>query len=134
MVVRRVTIGALAHQTARSTTPYSTTSFLRQQYQSKVETPLQAQHKDSTAHTTPIQPPAEAQTLETPLQKQRREALAPATDPKTRDKSWAIPNLLAGLVAIPPVVYYYYQYRREHMDNKRAMLMEQQRQKYASGG
>ena len=111
---------------------FSTFTRFHQKYESSVETPVQAQNNDNVTPSA-VRPEADASTMETPVQKQRREALAPPTG-QTREKSYVVPGLLAGIVGIVPLVYYYYQYRREHMDNKRANLLEQQRQKYANGG
>lgn len=109
------------------------TNTVAQQKNDSVQTPLQSQNKDSIAPGA-ARPEGDASLIDTPLQKQRREALAPQVSPAQRKRSRAASGLLAGMIGIPPVVYYYYQYRREHMDNKRASLLEQQRQKYANGG
>lgn len=98
-----------------------------------MQTPLQSQKRDAVAPSA-VRPEAEAPILETPIQRQRREALVPKPGEYDQGGTRAVYGLLAGCITIPPVVYYYYQFRKEHMDEKRANLMEQQRQKYASGG
>lgn len=133
MMSRRLVGIVRSPRTAPASGRFSTTTRLLQKYESSVETPVQSQNKDTIAPSA-VRPEGEASVLETPVQRQRREALAPRAGATSREKSRALLWLILGVLAVPPISYYYYQHRKEHMDAKRAGLMEEQRRKYAQGG